>query len=89
MLSVSVKGAMECHMRVNDAFCAVSSSGTMQSAAKRHSKRLGDLLHAHALSCHLLDGEKSAEKTIHQLLHDNCSNGASRRHRPGQSTAAM
>ena len=31
VLSVSVEGAMECRMRVNEMICAVSSSGTMRS----------------------------------------------------------
>ena len=64
VLSVSVKGAMECHMRVNDVFCA--------SAAKRHSKHLGDLLHARALSCHLLDGEKILRGKDHSRCEMTC-----------------
>ena len=51
------RGALECRMRVNDVFCAVSFSGTMRSATSvLLEKNLGDLLHAHALVCHLLDG---------------------------------
>ena len=38
VLSVSVEGATECRMHVNDVFCAVSLSGTMWSAMY-HSKK--------------------------------------------------
>ena len=50
---------MQCRIRVNDAFCAVSLSGTMRSgmSVQLEKNRLGDLLDARALGCRL-DGEK-------------------------------
>ena len=37
--------------------CVVAHRCATPSRPQRHSNRLGDLLHAHALSCHLLDGK--------------------------------
>ena len=80
VLSVSVEGALECHMRFNDVFCAVSLSGKTQSArllqpllcrSQRDPNRLGDLLFAHALGCRLLDGEKFLCRADHSS-HANC-----------------
>ena len=64
MLSVSfvlsVEGAMECEMRVNDVICAVSLSGTMRRYHLCATRKicLGDLIDAHALGCHLFNCKK-------------------------------
>ena len=61
VLPVSVDGAVECQMTCQiTCFCGVSLSGTMRSAISvlLEKTRLGDLLAAEALGCHLLDGEK-------------------------------
>ena len=57
VLSATVESAMECQMRVDDVFCAVSVSDTMRSALSvilERNRPLCVLPDAHAFGCHLL-----------------------------------
>ena len=55
---------MECQMRVNDVFCAVSLGGSR--------KTVGDLLDAEALGCHLFNGEKFLRRADHARGENAC-----------------
>ena len=78
VLTVSGDGAMECQMRVNDVFCAVSFSGTMRSAVsvllekKRQRKPLacGSKLNLWS-SWRLLANASSQRTTISETLEIN------------------
>ena len=66
VLPVSVESAMECQMRVNDVFCAVSLSDTMRSAICVLLEKNASVIFLMLMpwGCHLLAAKSSsAEQT--------------------------